>query len=106
MGFFKAIGRGILWLCGAAAAIASFAKDIKELVKELDFNQSVTLLTRWLALVPLGDILVWVVAVGLVSFLIWVIYTRPRQQSDEKYLSELEKRSPGLTKRRRRRKRR
>ncbi len=72
--------------------------------KKIDFHHFVTQLSDISENAPWGDIVLWLVAVCLVSLLIWLLYTKPKEGWDRGYFDHLEARRPGARERRKGRK--
>lgn len=103
------------WLFAAVVAVCAISKEAREIknefpdvwkwLSELPFHQIVTKARLWWNELPIGDIAVWGLVIVLVSFIIWALYTNPKQKLDQGFHARLEGCRPGITKRRRRRKR-
>ena len=101
--FIRGVGR----LLAGMAAVGAFFKDWRETIKflqELPLQDAVTLFWAWWNSIPFENIVVWVLAVSLVSLLGWLLYSGPKKRMDIGFYEQLEKRHPGATKHKRKRK--
>lgn len=107
-GFLKGLWRGILALGASLAAITTAFKGYRETWRELQElvgHDLVTNLANIFFEISFVDWVLLVVAVLVVSLFVWVLHTGPRERGKHEFTAELEKRTPGLPKRKRRRNR-